>query len=46
MKKIYYLLILVLVTLVSCDNVEVKEYAEDIYLYNYLDKTIKIEVFK
>ena len=45
MKKIYYLLILVLVTLVSCDNVEVKEYAEDIYLYNYLDKTIKIEVF-
>lgn len=45
MKKIYYLLILVLVSLVSCENVKNTEHAEDIYLLNYLDKTIKIEVF-
>lgn len=45
MKKIYYLLILVLVSLVSCDNVTVTKDAVDVYCYNTLDKTIKIEAF-
>ena len=45
MKKVYYLLILVLVSLVSCDNVKITKHAADIYLYNHLDETIKIEVF-
>ncbi len=45
MKKIFYLLIVVLVSLVSCDNVKETKHSEDVYLYNHLDKTIKIDVF-
>ena len=45
MKKIYYLLILVLVSLVACDKVEITNETVDVYLHNHLDKTIKIELF-
>ena len=49
MKKIYYLLILVLVSLVSCENVKNTDnetnYAEDVYLINQLNATFDIEVF-
>lgn len=45
MKKIIYLLIVVLVSLVSCDKVKKTNHTVDVYLYNHLDKTIKIDVF-
>lgn len=45
MKKIFYLLVVVLVSLVSCDEVKQTNHEVDIYFYNDLDKTIKIETF-
>ena len=47
MKKnhYFYLLILVLITLVSCNSTNITKHTEDIYFYNHLDKTIKVEIF-
>ena len=46
MKKIIYLLIVVLISLVSCDNSKkITNHIVDVYLYNHLDKTIQIETF-
>ena len=45
MKKLYYLLALVLITLASCENHKITEHTADVYLYNQLDKTVKIDIF-
>lgn len=45
MKKIHYLFILLLISLVSCDNHKITKHTADVYLYNHLTKTIKIDVF-
>ncbi len=45
MKKLYYLFALVLITLVSCENHKTTKHTADVYLYNQLDQTVKIDVF-
>jgi hypothetical protein len=45
MKKLYYLFALVLITLASCENHKIIEHTADVYLYNQLDKTVKIDIF-
>ena len=45
MKKLYYLFALVLITLASCENHKTTEHTADVYLYNQLDKTVKIDIF-
>lgn len=45
MKKLYYLFALVLITLASCENHKITEHTADVYLYNQLDKTVKIDIF-
>lgn len=46
MKQTYYLLILLLMSLVSCENRHIKHYDIDLYFYNELENDITLEIFK
>ena len=46
MKQTYYLLILLLISLVSCENRHIKHYERDLYFYNELEDHITLKIFK
>ena len=46
MKQTYYLLILLLISLVSCEKQHIKHYEMDLYFCNELEDNITLEIFK
>lgn len=46
MKQKYYLLILLLISLVACENRHIKHKELDLYFYSELEDNITLEIFK